>query len=213
MKPCLKLVLSTGRLQVWNCERTLGNKFDCIYRTINRSYLTQLSCSPLELKKVSFCENFPCYTFFVTSIMANETSLFVCVKDSPVSDRWSDSLSVAAFDWASLLLQSFPFRPVSKRTHQFLSKVLGVLIVLWGYGHEYLDLSWLGLGPGKTKKNLGFFSNFNQNTVMWFQASFRRVLGVLVTWRCFMNCLWLLGVFSDFKKLTKHNQIASTPEF
>ena len=127
--------------------------------------------------------------------MANETSLFVCVKDSPVSDRWSDSLSVAAFDWASLLLQSFPFRPVSKRTQQFLSKVLGVLIVLWGYGHEYLDLSWLGLGPGKTKRNLGFFSNFNQNTVRCFQAIYRRVLGVLVTWWCFMIFLVIFRGF------------------
>jgi len=47
--------------------------------------------------------------FLVTALIALETSLFVAVKDSPPSDRCSDSLSVAAFDWASLLLvPSFP---------------------------------------------------------------------------------------------------------
>ena len=36
------------------------------------------------------------------------------------------------------------------------------------------------------KKEPSVLSKFNQNTVRWFQASFRRVLGVLgVTWRCF----------------------------
>ena len=35
-------------------------------------------------------------------------------------------------------------------------------------------------------KNLRFLSKLNHNTVRWFQASFRRVLGVLVTWWCFM---------------------------
>ena len=113
LKPVPKLILSTRRFQVWNCERTLGNKFDCIYRTVNRSYLTQLARCPLKLKVFfSFPSSLLGITFFVTSIIANETSLFVCVKDSPVSDLCSDSLSVAAFDWASLLLQSF--RPVSE---------------------------------------------------------------------------------------------------
>ena len=44
----------------------------------------------------------------------------------------------------------------------------------------------LGVGPYK-KRNLGFFWKFNQNTVNWFQASFRGVLGVLVTWWCLVN--------------------------
>ena len=49
------------------------------------------------------------FTFLVTALIALETSLFVAVKDSPPSDRCSDSLSVAAFDWASLLfVPSFP---------------------------------------------------------------------------------------------------------
>ena len=49
------------------------------------------------------------FTFLVTALIAIETSLFVAVNDSPASDRCSDSLSVAAFDWASLLLvPSFP---------------------------------------------------------------------------------------------------------
>ena len=37
------------------------------------------------------------------------------------------------------------------------------------------------------KRTLDFSSKFNQNTVGWFQASFRRVLGVLVTWWCMVN--------------------------
>ena len=38
-----------------------------------------------------------------------------------------------------------------------------------------------------SKRNLRFLSKFNQNTVRWFWASFRRVLGVPVTWWCLMN--------------------------
>ena len=48
-------------------------------------------------------------TFLVTALIAFDTSLFVAVNDSPPSDRCSDSLSVAALDWASLLfVPSFP---------------------------------------------------------------------------------------------------------
>ena len=41
---------------------------------------------------------------------------------------------------------------------------------------------WLQLGLGPLKRNLWLLSKFSQNTFNWFQASFRRVLGVLVTW-------------------------------
>ena len=58
--------------------------------------------------------------------------------------------------------------------------------------------------------NLRFFSKFNQNTVGWFQAILQRVLGVLMTWWCFMNFLWFSGVFFDFQKFTKHHQVTST---
>ena len=60
--------------------------------------------------------------------------------------------------------------------------------------------------------NLRFFSKFNQNTVRWFQASFRRVLGVLVTWWCFVIFSDFSGVFSDFQKFTKHHQVTRTPK-
>ena len=36
------------------------------------------------------------------------------------------------------------------------------------------------------KSNLWFLSKFNQNTVRWFRVSFRRALGALVSWWCFM---------------------------
>ena len=57
---------------------------------------------------------------------------------------------------------------------------------------------YVGVGPGKTKRNLRFLSKFNHNTVRWFQASFRRVLGVLVTW-------WRLVNFAKSKKKTKNH--------
>ena len=40
-------------------------------------------------------------------------------------------------------------------------------------------------GFDRRKRDLRFLSKYNQNTVRWFQASFPRVLGVLMTWWCF----------------------------
>ena len=62
------------------------------------------------------------------------------------------------------------------------------------------------------RRNLRFLSKFNHNTVRWFQASFRRVLGVFVTWWCFMIFVVIFGFFSDFSKFTKHHQVTSTPK-
>ena len=39
----------------------------------------------------------------------------------------------------------------------------------------------------QNKNEPSIFSSLNQNTIRWFQASFRRVLGVLVTWWCLVN--------------------------
>ena len=58
------------------------------------------------------------------------------------------------------------------------------------------------------KRNLRLFSKFNQNTVRWFQVSFRRFLGVLVTWWCFMIFLVIFRVFSALK----NHQVISTPK-
>ena len=55
--------------------------------------------------------------------------------------------------------------------------------------------------------NLRIFSNFNQNTTRWFQASFQRVLGVLMTW-------WCLVIFESLKKKTLKNykKLWNTPK-
>ena len=59
----------------------------------------------------------------------------------------------------------------------------------------------VGLGLCKTKRNLRFFSKFNQNTVRCFQVSFRRVSGVPVTLWCFTNFLVIFWVFSGLSKI------------
>ena len=56
------------------------------------------------------------------------------------------------------------------------------------------------------QKNLRFFSKLNQNTVWWFQASFGRILEVLVT------CEFEKNPKKSQKKIVKHHQITSAPE-
>ena len=70
-------------------------------------------------------------------------------------------------------------------------------------------LFWLG--PGSCKKGPSIKKN-NQNTVRWFQASFRRVMGALVIWWCLMTFWVIFGVFFDFQKFTKHHRVTSTPK-
>ena len=88
-----------------------------------------------------------------------------------------------------------------------LAKLVAVFYLL------HLDLSvksvffiWLSLelGPGKTKRNLRGLSKFNHNTVRWFQAGFRRVLGVFVTWWCFMIFMVVLRVWSSKFRSSDH---------
>ena len=63
------------------------------------------------------------------------------------------------------------------------------------------------------KRNLWFFSKFNQNIVRWFQASFQRVLGVLVAWWCLVNFLKSQKKTRKImKRFVKYHQVTSTPE-
>ena len=70
---------------------------------------------------------------------------------------------------------------------------------------EVCSLS-VGLEPCETRINLRFFSKVSQNTVRRFQASFQRVLGLLVTWWCFTN---FVVVFRAFLK-TFRNSLSTT---
>ena len=63
----------------------------------------------------------------------------------------------------------------------------------------------VGLGPCETR-NLRFSSKFSQNTVWWFRLSFRRVLGMLVTWRCLMVFLWFFVPLFRLQNVTNHHQ-------
>ena len=62
------------------------------------------------------------------------------------------------------------------------------------------------------KRNLRFFSKFNHDTVSWFEASFRIVLGMLVTWWCLVNFGKLENPRKITKKIIKHLQVTSTPK-
>ena len=51
-----------------------------------------------------------------------------------------------------------------------------------GCSFDYLSDKSVKTRAFRIKRNLWFFWKFNQNNVRWFQVSFRRVSGVLVTW-------------------------------
>ena len=72
-------------------------------------------------------------------------------------------------------------------------------------------LLYTGLAPCKTKWNLQCFSKFNHYTVRWFQVSFRSFRG---DW-WLGDVQWFIRYFSDlsdFQKVIKHQQVASTPK-
>ena len=106
------------------------------------------------------------------------------------------------------------YRQFVRRKALFISKVR-----VWPYTEIYWKLqvrdnSVISKGWTVEKRNLRFYSKINQNTVGWFQASFRRVIVMLVTRWCSVSfSKWKKKIPRKItKKIVKHHQVTSTPK-